>query len=202
TPGRVGRDAQVPERSLAARRQQPARSRLAELERPGAPAAQDRRQRAAHEPRLVAVERRGAGRAGADEVEALRRRTALVVHDPHADDAVVRRVQRDGEDGPVERVAAPFDDLGRDRRDDRVALDPEVADLAPVEGLDAGADLPEPVGELHYLPAPAVMPRESVRWQMRKKLSVGSSPSRAEALVVVTSMRRSPCRTLIATGTV
>ena len=33
-------------------------------------------------------------------------------------------------------------------------------------------------------------------------MSVGMMPSSAEALVVVTSMSRSPCRTLIATGTV
>jgi hypothetical protein len=37
---------------------------------------------------------------------------------------------------------------------------------------------------------------------MRKKMRVGMTPSSADALVVVTSMRRSPWSTLIATGTV
>src|SRR5690606_1138207 len=78
----------------------------------------------------------------------------------------------------------------------------DVVRLLGVQGADPGAKLPEPVGELHYLIAPAVMPRVSVRWKMRKKMSVGMIPSSADALVVVTSMSRSPCSTLIATGTV
>src|SRR4051812_31368885 len=56
--------------------------------------------------------------------------------------------------------------------------------------------------ETDYLTAPAVMPRVSVRWKIRKKTSVGITPSSADALVVVTSISRSPCSTLTATGTV
>ena len=84
-----------------------------------------------------------------------------------------------------------------------VALDREVARLLRVERLDAGACVPEPIGELHdYLTAPAVMPRVRVRWKMRKNTRVGMRPSSADALVVVTSISRSPCSTVIATGTV
>ena len=46
------------------------------------------------------------------------------------------------------------------------------------------------------------MPRESVRWNSRKKISVGTMLMSEAAAVVVTSMRRSPVSELIAIGTV
>src|SRR5690606_17928190 len=112
-----------------------------------------------------------------------------------------------GEYGPVEGVAALRDDHRGCGDDDagsvrRLVGRGDVVRLLRVERRDSGTQLPEPVGELHYLTAPAVMPRVRVRWKMRKKMSVGMMPSRAEALVVVTSISRSPCSTLIATGTV
>src|SRR6187551_528624 len=65
---------------------------------------------------------------------------------------------------------------------------------------------PVAVGELHgavlYLIAPAVMPRVRVRWKIRKKSIAGRMPISADALVVVASIRRSPCSTPSATGTV
>src|SRR5690606_21225315 len=109
--------------------------------------------------------------------------------------------------GTVQHIAALGDD-GRGGGDDqtravrrRVGL-LDVVGLLCVEGGDARTQLPETIGELHYLTAPAVMPRVRVRWKMRKKMSVGMMPRSADALVVVTSMSRSPCSTLMATGTV
>ncbi len=139
--------------------------------------------------------------------EALVSATARVVRDAHPDDSLGGGGERGRQRGPVQDVAASADDR-RGRRDDDagsvrgVVGRVDVIRLLGVEGRDAGAELPETIGELHYLTAPAVMPRVSVRWKMRKKMSVGMMPRSAEALVVVTSIRRSPCSTLIATGTV
>src|SRR5699024_5845236 len=45
----------------------------------------------------------------------------------------------------------------------------------------------------HHFTAPAVTPRVSVRWKIRKKRNVGSSDSSAPAFNVGTSSIRSPC---------
>src|SRR5690625_5795452 len=68
--------------------------------------------------------------------------------------------------------------------------------------LTPGLSSQNPSVNFIYLTAPAVIPRVRVLWKIRKKIKVGISPRRADALVVVTSIRRSPCRTVIATGTV
>src|SRR5690606_5383961 len=132
---------------------------------------------------------------------------AGVVGDGDPDDAFGRGGEGGGEHGGVQHADALAGDRGRcgdhDARPVRGAVGAgDVVRLLGVQRGDSGSELPETIGELHYLTAPAVMPRVRVRWKMRKKMSVGMMPSRADALVVVTSMSRSPCSTLIATGTV
>src|SRR5450631_1943394 len=148
----------------------------------------------------------------ANQVEAELLGQPLEVLDLHPDDIRQRRGEGDRERGTVQGVATTLDDLGRCRHRDRPLTRDDVVSLLGEQRRHPGARLPESVRELHspafrcrdrcYLTAPAVMPRVSVRWKMRKKMSVGSRPSSADALVVVTSINRSPWRTLIATGTV
>ncbi len=111
-----------------------------------------------------------------------------VMRDAYADDALRGGGEGGGEHGAVEGVAAFRDDHRGCGDDDagsvrRLVGLGDVVRLLRIERGDPGTQLPEPVGELHYLTAPAVMPRVRVRWKMRKKMSVGMMPSSAEALV-------------------
>ena len=92
-----------------------------------------------------------------DEIEADLLARALVVVDAHADHARQGRMQRDREGRPVQGVAAPLDDLRRNRGAERSALRPQVIRLAPVQRVDSGAEHPESVGELHFSPGVAGM---------------------------------------------
>src|SRR5690606_20013905 len=125
-----------------------------------------------------------------------------VVGYAHTDDALGRGGQRRCEHGAVEHITALGDHRGgcgdHDPRPVRGVVGAvDVVRFLGVQRGDSGSELPETIGELHYLTAPAVMPRVRVRWKMRKKMSVGMMPSSADALVVVTSMSRSPWSTLI-----
>src|SRR5450759_229812 len=148
-----------------------------------------------------------------NQIEAQLRRRTLEVLDLHANHIGQRRAQRDREHWPVQGVATNAYDLRGCRHRERMLPRDDVVRLLRIERRHSGSHLPESVGELHkgafrrgrvrrYLTAPAVIPRVSVRWKMRKKTRVGRRPRSAEALVVVTSISRSPCRTLMATGTV
>lgn len=53
-----------------------------------------------------------------------------------------------------------------------------------------------------YFTAPAVMPFVNVLWKMRKKTNAGIREIRLPALIVGTSMMRSPCNDAIASGMV
>ncbi len=91
----------------------------------------------------------GAGRAFTDEIEATWRSRPEEVPRAHPHHTLERRIEGKGERRAVENVTAVVDDLGRRDDGERGAVRAELVRLRGVVDLDAWAELPEPIGELH-----------------------------------------------------
>ena len=155
---RVARELDVPQRLLTARGQHTTGFRLREGEAPRCSPRDRRGDAAGDEVARIRVDRDvPVPFLRSDEIEADLLTRTLVVVDAHADHARQGRVQRDREGRPVQGVAAPLDDLRRNRGAERSTLRPQVIRLAPVQRVDSGAEHPESVGELHFSPGVAGM---------------------------------------------